>query len=362
MSWQRIVLLSSVIAVFPSAPAADPPRPVTVAESTLAPAKGRLELTGSVTANRRSQLSSRTAGLVASVVVDAGRRVRKGDPLLELDRDLAEIGLAQIRVELEQARIELADAERLVKEVSELAARGGFAKSEAESRVTAASVKRAAVRLLEEREKLQVEMIDRHRLVAPFDGVIASKLTEEGEWVQTGTPVMELVELDRLRFDVRAPQEYFAAISPDLQAKVALDAYPGREVDARVSAVVPVKDGPARTFLVRLDMEPGVVAAAPGMSGRAVFSLRSADGVVQIPRDAVVRLPDGGAKVWIAEKGDSGTLVVRSQDVVPGTTLGPSVEVVRGLEAGVTVVVRGNEGLREGQAVEVLPESGAGEP
>jgi RND family efflux transporter MFP subunit len=352
----RIFLVITALA-FPAAAAAtaaEAPQPVTVGLAVLAPVTTRLELTGTVTAQRRSRLSSRTAGLIETLHVDAGRAVKKGDLLMELDPELARITLEQIGEELGQARIEFADAERLVAEVRGLTSRGGFAKSEAESRETGARVRGAMVRQLEIREKQQQAVIERHRLVAPYDGVISAKLADEGEWVQTGTPVVELVELARPRLDVQVPQENFALIGGAADVVVKLDSYPGREFAGRIAAIVPVKDPVARTFLVRLEWDGGDAPAAPGTSGRAVFTFESERQVVQVPRDAVVRFPDGSATVWtISDEG--GVAAAKSLAVVLGESLTDTVQVLEGVAAGARVVVRGNEGLQDGQAVQVRP-------
>jgi RND family efflux transporter MFP subunit len=340
-----------------TAAAADPPRPVTVAMAEQAPVVTRAEFTGSVTATRRSRLSPRTAGLIASVKVDAGDRVKAGEVLVELDPVLGELALARIRAELQQARIELADADRLVAEVRELANRGGFAKSEAESRETAARVKGSQIQQLEAQEKEQLELIARHRLIAPYDGVIAAKLADEGEWVQTATPVLDLVEVDRPRFDARVPQEFFARVKVGAAAEVRLDAHPGRGIAATVASVVPVKDPVTRTFLVRLGWKSIEPAAAPGMSGRVVFRVEGDQPVVQVPRDAVVRFPDGSARVWTIDDSGGGT-VARARPVELGDSLAHHIQVISGVEPGARVVVRGNEGLQDGQALEVLPAAG----
>jgi multidrug efflux pump subunit AcrA (membrane-fusion protein) len=118
--------------------------------------------------------------------------------------------------------------------------------------------------------------------------------------------------------------------------------------------VVPVKDQVSRTFLTRFDLVDPDGLASPGMSGTAEVSWRSSEGEsVKIPRDAVVRFPDGSAKVWIVEKAEE-SLQVRSRIIRTAGALGEFAEVTEGLEGGETVVVRGNEGLQEGQKVEVL--------
>lgn len=341
--------------------AAEAPRPVTVVTAVRAALESRLELTGTVTANRRSQLSPRTDGLIASMRVDAGARVKQGDVLMELDRELGELALERIRVELERARIQLADAERRVGEVRELVRGGSFPRSEAETLETTVRLSGADARRLEVLEKEQAAVIERHRLVAPYDGVISRKLADEGEWVQTGTPVVELVELAEPRLDLQAPQEVIPRLSGEVGVKVLLDAFPGRELDGSIGVTVPVKDEVSRTFLIRLNLEDPANLAAPGMSARAVLSFRGEDEVIQVPRDAVVRFPDGSAKVWTLVE-DGGSPAAKANDVKIGTALNRTVEIIEGIEEGARVVVRGNEGLRDGQAVEVLPDPETGKP
>lgn len=124
-------------------------RPVTVETAVLAPVGTRLELTGSVSTSHRSRLSARASGLIRTMHVDAGDVVKQGALLMDLDPELAEIELERMDGELAQARIELADAERLSTAGRTLAARGAFPKSEADSRETAVEVKRATARQLE---------------------------------------------------------------------------------------------------------------------------------------------------------------------------------------------------------------------
>jgi len=66
-------------------------RPVSVETAVLAPVATRLELTGSVSARNRSQLSARTSGLIRTMHVDAGDVVKQGALLMGLDPELAEI-------------------------------------------------------------------------------------------------------------------------------------------------------------------------------------------------------------------------------------------------------------------------------
>jgi len=321
-----------------------------------------LSLTGTVTAKRRARLSSRTSGLVMALNVDAGSAVKEGDVLITLDTRMAEITLQLIRAEIEQAKIEKAEAERRVDEIRELARKGGFPKSQAETLKSTLSISEANLKQLELRQSEQLEIIERHQLVAPFDGVISRKLSEAGEWVTTGTAVLELVEMQQPWFDVQVPQGSLGPLNRAEQASVNLDAFPGRWFPSEIAVTVPVKDAVSRTFLTRLQLRDSEGLATPGMSGTVKISYRSADSdSVQVPRDAIVRFADGSAKVWVVQQeGGADRGNVQSQLVKTAGRLAEVIEVVDGLTGGELVVVRGNEALQEGQVVTVRSQGDSG--
>jgi RND family efflux transporter MFP subunit len=272
---------------------------------------------------------------------------------MTLDTDLAEITLEGIRAEIARSRVQLDEAKRQEEEVRELVKGGSFPKSEAETRKSTVLVNEANLQQLLVREREQIEMIARHQLVAPFNGVISRKLSEEGEWVPTGTPVLELVETEKPRFDLQVPQEFLTRVSGAEKVIVRLDAHAETPLAAHIATMVPVKDAVSRTFLTRLEFDDERALAAPGMSGTAEISFRPRDGeTVQIPRDAVVRYPDGTVKVWVvSKKGDEA--MVQSREIKTGGSLGELTEVISGLEGGEQIVLKGNESLREDQAVKL---------
>lgn len=69
-----------------------------------------------------------------------------------------------------------------------------------------------------------------------------------------------------------------------------------------------------------------------------------------VPRDALLLYPDGRKTVWIVDS-NGGELTVREQRVDAGLEFDGFVEIRDGLEAGVQIVTRGNESLRDGEVV-----------
>jgi len=327
--------------------------PVYVTQAFHGQVTEKLPLTGTITSERDAAISSRVSGLVGSIYVDAGDVVEKGDILIEQDPTLARLALNRSLAALNESRAELKESIRLRDEARNLRKSNSIPETTVHAREADVDMKRAAVARLEAEYRQQEEVVERHTLYAPFSGVVSRKLTEVGEWVETGTPVVELVAIDQLRLDVRAPQEYFSRINGDTPVKVRLDTAENLEFDGRIIARVPVNNPNARTFLVRVHINDAEKYIIPGMSAQAVFDVNLEREALTLPRDAIVKHPDGRNTVWIVRDVE-GKLIASELQVKLGKTLTESIIVRHGLAPGSTVVVRGNETLQDGQAVHIL--------
>lgn len=330
---------------------AQTPPPVVVATAELREVVHEVRVTGSVVSPRLARLSSEVAGQVETLHVELGDRVEAGAPLVTLDAELARIALQAARAATREARAALEDARRRLAEAERLSAELTIAETELRARRAEVEMDAATVEVREAGERREAALLARHTLQAPFSGVVSQRMTQAGEWLAPGAPVVELTATAPLRIDFEVPQELYPRITPRLALRVSLDALPGRELAAHVIASVPRSDPQSRTFLLLTRLDDAAVPIIPGMSARA--RLRLADGRegVTVARDALLRYPDGRVTVWVLERRDDGTHAVREQRVELGRAFDGLVEVRSGLEAGARVVVRGNEGLVEGQRV-----------
>ncbi len=332
--------------------------PVKVMRAAVAPVHEELPLTGNVTTRRQSRLSPEVAGLAAQLYVDEGDEVSRGDALLELDRDIAQIERDSVAAQVAEAQARLAEALRQQDEAARLVEKKHIPPTRHEAAQAVVAMDRAALERLQKELQRRQELVRRHTVNAPFDGVITQKMVEEGEWVKIDTPLFELTEIDRLRVNVPVPQFYFGDVHLGTPVRFAFDAYPGREFLAAVTMKVPLSSESARTFPVRIDLENVDRLFAPGMSARVIFRLGSADTgeSLLVSRDALVRKPDGSASVWVATPGSEG-MKARQVAVSIGRSYREYMEITAGeVQAGDRVVVRGNEILRPGQLVEIKEE------
>ncbi len=327
--------------------------PVTVVRAQGGGVSSSLPLTATVTTERSAALSPRVSGLVAAVHVDAGDRVPAGKVLLELDPALARLALQRSQAALEEAEAAHAEARRQYEETQELVERRLVPTTRLPAADAAMRMAGAAYARLRSEHQQQTETLRRHTVVAPFAGVVSRKIAEVGEWVETGTAVLELVDTQHVRIDVQVPQEHYQAVRVGTPVAVRLDAAPGDVLAGRVAMRVPVKDPEARTFLARIDVPDGHEYMTPGMSARVSFDLGASVQAVSLPRDALVRRPDGSSLVWVVQ-GEGPDATVTPRQVEVGRSLGGEVEIRSGVQAGARVVLRGNETLEEGQRVRVV--------
>lgn len=325
--------------------------PVAVVVPRVVQVSEELRLTGTLTAERSAQLSPRVDGLVARVRVDAGDRVKAGAALLDLDSSIAALALSRTKAGTAEARARSDEADRLVAEARRLVAEKHLPQTELARREADAKLATAALAASQAAEREQAEVLKRHTVPAPFAGVVARRLTDVGEWVARGTPVIDLVATDRVRLDVQAPQERFREIREDAVVRVFADSIGGESMPGRIVARVPVSDPASRTFLVRILIDSAANRLLPGTSATAVIGLPGSQKALVIPRDALLPYPDGSHSVFVVRDGSGGaTAVERPVKLGRG---GEQVEILQGIEPGDRVVVRGNERLRNGQAVRI---------
>ncbi|THK41734.1 efflux RND transporter periplasmic adaptor subunit [Methylophaga sp. SB9B] len=313
-----------------------------------------LTLSGSLTAERRALLSPRVDGLVKEVLVDAGYQVKQGDILLRQDAAIARQQLEQVKAATNEAQAAANEAERLVEEAKRLRGDNYISASELANRESNFMLSQAALAAAQAMQNTTAEQLRRHELPAPFSGVISAKMTEVGEWVNRGNQVLELVALEPVRLDVNVPQERFSEITTQTRVEILPDALPSRKLSGKITALVPVSNAQARSFLVRIVVDSEDVTLLPGTSASAVIYIGGdkAKGFL-VPRDAVLRHPDGGRSVFVIDSNNR----AQRRSVNVGSDSSEGIIITDGLTAEDLVVVRGNEVLRDNDEVEIVSDA-----
>ena len=357
-TFHLILALVSILIAGTNAIAEDP-IPVSVVRTVRATIAEEIVLTGNLQARRISRLSAEVEGVIEHLAVDDGDHITAGEVVLTLNSELALIAKSQAAAEIDEARARLADARRRYAELTGLAQQQHVPKTNVESARAEIDIGRARLAQARAKDRRAQALLDRHTVHAPFDGLVSKKLVEVGQWVQTSTALIDLVEIGFLRLEAPVPQFYFGRVKPGARVAIRFDSLPDQVFEATVNVMIPVSDSAARTFPIRIDLTNDQGLLAPGMSARIVVQIEDNGGNMSllVPTDAIVRRPDGTETVWTIAVED-GITKAEPREIKTGRVYHNNVEILSGdLEPGARVVVRGNEILRPGQTVRVAEDT-----
>jgi RND family efflux transporter MFP subunit len=333
-------------------------------------------------------VGSEVEGRVAQVYVDVGDSVRTGRPLVKimpvelgLSLDQERAALAQIEARLrapdggatltdprEAAEVKRADADRIdaeqkflrAKELfgEGLIARGTFDEAKAHYDAARAGYDMSVQSVLTLRAQAaqrtaSVALADKKLrdtvIRAPFAGQVKDRMVSPGQYVKVQTPVMVIVDNDRLRARLKVPEKMAAWVAVGQPVKVAVEAYPGRAFEGTVSRMNPSVDPQTRSFDVEalLDNRQGLLK--PGFFARASIVSSRVDQALVVPQDAL-RYLYGVYKVYTVDKS-----ALHETEVKLGAREGAEVEIVSGVKEGeqVAVPLEGEE-LRDGATVSAV--------
>lgn len=299
-----------------------------------------LAVSGTVEALRTIGVNSQVGGAVLSVNVQEGDAVSRGAVLATLDgRELAaQVRSAQANYEVARSAHERAQKLREGQVVTE---------AEYERDRAAADAARATLEGL--RTRLGYTTIR-----APSAGVVTEKNVEAGDVIGAQTPLFTLADLSTPVVRVGVSERDVVSLSQGQSAQVTLDALPGRTFPGRIRRIFPTADPQTRLVPVEVAIQgEGARLARPGFLARITFALGAQEGVLLLPASAIVGGAEG-ASVFVLN--DS---TVERRPVETGMTSQGRVQILSGLQEGETVVVTGNNRLRDGAAVRVTAGPGA---
>jgi HlyD family secretion protein len=358
-----VVLLLAAGAVFVLRPRAVTV-PAVTAKATGGPAAagGGITANGYVVARTKASVSAKIPGRLATLAVQEGSRVRRGQVMARLEWADQEAAVRVAAASLAQAEAQRAQAGRDLDRADALLRAQVLSQAEVEATRTRARV--AAAQVAGARAGLESARValENTNVRAPFDGTVLRKDAEVGEIVApssaggglTRTAIVTMADLATLEVEVDVNEAYIAQVQNDQPARITLDAYPDTSFRGNVRQVVPTADRQKATVLVKVAIQDHDPRILPEMGAKVEFVTHGEPAAplptrITVPRDAVVTA-GGAAQVWVIRDGR-----VHAVAVTLGRARGDEVEVAAGLTGGESLVQRPPAALREGQRVRVAP-------
>ncbi|MGH2400296.1 MAG: efflux RND transporter periplasmic adaptor subunit, partial [bacterium] len=182
-------------------------------------------------------------------------------------------------------------------------------------------------------------------LTAPFAGTIVQRMVEPGESVSPAVPSFLLAQLDSVDVELAVPERHRAVLRQGQTAAIRVDSLPGRIFTGRIAEISPGASAVSRSFVVKVRVTNQERILQPGMFARGSIVTGTRPGVLQIPERAVLTTA-GGPVIFVVQGGRAVRRAITAGDRQNGR-----VEITSGVSAGEPVVVEGQEGLTDNQAV-----------
>jgi RND family efflux transporter MFP subunit len=299
------------------------------------------------------KVGARVSGKVVRLYANIGDAAKKGQVIAELEkedltakveRNRADLAVAEARIADAQARLKLAEIQyqRQTKlivdsftnhEAVDNAAKE-LAVNQAGLNLARRQVESAKAALKESEANLGYSTI-----TAPISGVIASVSTQEGETVAAGlnAPVfVTIVDLKRLQVDAFVDEVDIGKVHEGQKAVFTVDAYPAREFEGKVVAIYP--KAVIQENVVNYDVVIDITSSydgllKPDMTASVTIMLEARPNVLAVPAEAVNR-ERGKTLLYVMTDGRA-----EPREVKTGWKDGPWIEIAGGVEEGETILL-----------------------
>jgi membrane fusion protein (multidrug efflux system) len=283
-----------------------------------------------VRANESVDITAKVADRVAVIHFEEGKKVSKGDVLVELDNE-------ESRADLAAAEAAERDSSSQYKRSQELFQTRALSEAQLDQLQATMLANRARVAAARSRVNDRV-------ITAPFNGRVGLRNVSLGGLVNPGAVITTLDDLSVVKLDFAVPELFLSSLKPGLTIEAQSNAYPKTTFKGRVDSVDTRVDPTTRSIVVRAIIDNRDARLRPGMF--MTLQLRRSEGqALMLPESAIVP-EDSRHFVFLAEAGKA-----RKREVTLGRRRPGEVEVLDGVTADDVVIVDGTLNVHEGTPV-----------
>ena len=329
---------------------ANAPRPVpavAVADAKTENWQARIAAIGTFRAVQGIDISPQVGGVVRAIDIESGQDVQKGQLLVQIDDSVEQADLKSNLATLRNAELALERQRQLIA--------GG---STATAQVDAALAARDSAAAAADRTRA---LIAQKALAAPFAGRLGLRKIDAGQYVQPGTSIVTLQQLDPIDVDFPVPEQDISRVAVGQPLEISVDAFEGKVFLGKVTSIDARVSIEARTILVRAQVGNTNGELRPGMFANVALLVGKGVDVVTLPRtsityslygDTVFVVKPAPAPAGAAPSSDQ-PLIVERRVVKTGETRGDRVSIAEGVAAGERIVTEGQLKLQPNARVRI---------
>ncbi len=292
-----------------------------------------ISLIGIAKANQQANLAAEEGGKIKEFKKQKGDYVREGDVIVEINNDV-------LKAQLDAAKVQYDRTETNYKKQEQIY-----------NQNVSSEIQYLNAKYDRDGAKAQYDLIksryDKTFIRAPFSGIVDQKFFEVGEMVPPMTSIVALVNLDIIKLEVGAPENFINQIKIGDEAIVTFNEL-GREFMQKVSYVGNTISADNRTFPIEIKMNnPGRIIKPQLNAEIKIVKLKSKE-VIVVPEETVQKT-DLGYVVFVEE---NGVAKMRNIDII--SRRDNQVAIKNGLKSGDKLIMVGYQNLIDGEKVKVV--------
>jgi len=297
-----------------------------------------LKAVGTLRAVKGADLAAEVSGIVEAIHFESGSEAEEGALLVQLRNadDLARLEALQSAARL--AEITLQRDEKQLK--SQAISQATYDNDAAN--LTAA---RAAV-------ENQKAVLDKKAIRAPFAGHLGIRAVDVGQYLNPGSPIVTLQQLDPIFLDFYLPQQSLPQILVGQKVTAKTDAHPDKTFEGEITAIDAKVDVSTRNVLIRATFKNPERLLLPGMYAEAAVASGKPERYLTLPQTSITYNPYGNT-VFVVGTDGKGTQIAKQVFVTTGATRGDQIAILSGIKEGDTIVTSGQLKLRNGSPVTI---------
>jgi len=325
-----------------SAPA--PAQTVSTIKASLQDWQQELDAVGTARAINGADLAFEVSGIVDKISFDSGSETEMGAVLVHLndEDDIAKLRALEATAKLAQITLD--------RDLKQLKAQA-VSQAVVDSDIATLNSAKANV-------DAQRALVDKKTIRAPFAGRLGIRQADLGQYLNAGTPVVTLQQLDPLYVDFNLPEQALSQIAIGQKTLARADAVPGATFEGEIQSINSKVEESTRNIQVRAVFKNPERKLLPGMFAHVVNIVGAPQKQLTLPQTAITFNPYGNT-VYVVAKDKDGKLIAVQSFVETGKMRGDQIAVIKGIKEGDEVVTSGQLKLRNGTPIivnnEILP-------
>lgn len=300
---------------------------VMIAEKTII--NNTIEVNGTIVPNELAEIHPETNGRLTYLNIPDGAVVKQGTIL-------AKINDAELTAQLNKSKAQLDLATKTEERLKKLLNINGINQADYDIAVNTLNNIKADIELLQ-------AQLDKTIIKAPFNGVLGLRQTSPGSFVTTASTIAVLQQIDKVKVDFAVPELFANAIKKGNTIQLILNDN-NTKYKATIVATQPDINTSTGNLKVRATVNNNNLQ--PGSFVKVLIESGSNNNIF-LPTNAII--PEASSKKVVVIKEGKGKFV----NVETGVRTATSVEIIKGISVGDSVVITGLLFVRPNATVKV---------